>query len=195
VVNPRQGMRNPQSIPTTIHCRHLFRFIATASGTTVMTNWGLTTLLSVCYTANTSARGLFYAVRIKYVEIWSPVSAIGSTASAAIRYSGGLLGSDINFSDTTMNVSEPAHVRASPPPRSQASFWMNNDDAVTPLCTIGYTASSVVDVHVDLILVNTSQTIVTAITSGTDGYLYALPLDLNYAGTHNLIPVGLQTTY
>lgn len=185
----------PRQLSTTIHVRHRFRFTATAAAITVLTQWGLSTLLSVCYTTATAARGLFYAVRIREIEIWSPVPSIGATQSCAVRWSGGTLGSDANVSDTSMNVSEPAHVRSSPPARTTAQYWCNNDLAQTVLCAINYGAGAVIDVELDLILANSSQTIITAIAAGTDGFQYALPLDLSYAGTHNLLPVGLQYTY
>lgn len=182
----------PADISTDVLIRHTFRFVASTNGTYVVGTKSLTALLSVCYTPNTAVRGLFYAARVNSVEVWAPPGAVGGFASIQCRWSGGTFGADVLRNDCSVSQAEPAHLMCRPPPRTTAAYWSNND-APGPLFALGLATNSIVDLDVSLIVCNSSTTVVTAVSAGTDGYTYAMALD-SQGGTAYLAPQGYVTT-
>jgi hypothetical protein len=164
-----RGLANPPQVEATVRVMHTFRYKAAAAQSAIITTKALTNALAVCYTANTATRGLFYAVKIHRVSVWAPCSAIAAATDVSLRWSGGVLGEDVLLSDTSLNISQPARVSSSPPPRTTAAMWSNNDSD-TYLFTLGVPAGAVIDVSLCLAVANSSTTVVTAITTGADGF-------------------------
>lgn len=74
---------------------------------------------SICY-------GLLSAVRIKKVELWA-LNTTGRPAEMTVDWSANtpLMGSrSTRVTSTTLGVSNVAHLKATPPPNSLASFWI-----------------------------------------------------------------------
>jgi hypothetical protein len=182
----------PSEISTDVVVRHKFRFVTSSNGLFVITTKSLTALLSVCYTTNTAVRSIFYAAKLNSVEVWAPPGAVGSFATIYCRWSGGTFGADVLRQDCSVSLTEPAHLMCRPPPRTTAAFWSNNDSS-TQLFSLGLPTNAIIDIDVSLIVCNASTTVVTAVSTGTDGYTYAMALD-SQNGTAYCVPQGYVTT-
>jgi hypothetical protein len=95
---------------------------------------------------------VFYAVKIRAIELWSE-PAIGGASTVTVSYQGGAAGLVGDFkvhTDTSMGV-QPAHVRAKPSPKSLSSDYQlsSPNGAVVLTCPTG----TVVDVELSFIQV------------------------------------------
>jgi len=172
---------------------HKFRYASTgvtnlAVGTTQLIN-----ALAVGKVVNTSVSSIFYAVKIKSIEIWAPPASQGSSAFTSILWIGGASGTDINVNDMSMSTAEPAHVLTRPPKGSSASFWTNADNLITSLFQITAPSGSVVDIVMDCIVASDQFQTTTSVTTATVGAIYGLYLD--WPTSHALQPIGIYPTF
>jgi len=151
-------------------------------------------LLSVGKVANSSVASLFYAFRIRSIEIWGPS---GSTTAQApfcsVDWLGAVYTGNNYVSDRGISSTQPAHLKTRPPAATSAGDWMNTDNALT-LCTIIVQTSAVVDLEIDLIVNNGNNVQTNAVATATVGNVYAMALDMA-SGTHVLVPEAYATTF
>jgi len=186
------GLVIPQ-LRTNVVKTHRFRFIASSA----LVNVPLTptSLLGacggVCTVANSVLTPFNRTVKIARLEMWAPTSSSTTGATCAVNWIGSGSSPNLEVSDTTINVSRPAHVLAYPPADSLSAFW--SQPAATQLCTLSGPGGTVVDIT--LRYIETDQTTAVsdqAITTGTLKVQYYLALD--GPGTNLLVPVSLNTT-
>ncbi len=154
---------------------------------------------TICTVANSSTVALFNSFKIREIEIWAPglpnygTSVIQpSTVTVEWESAVNSISSTLTFSDTSNNVSAPAHVRCSPPRGSTASFWSATTSST--LVTIGAPVGAVVDVECDLVMdADNTDIDTTSIASGTLGNVYYLALDGPTSALVRPIPIYAYT--
>jgi hypothetical protein len=103
--------------------------------------WNIITL------TNTTAVRIFNAIKIRKVEMWSPVSAGASAADFGIEWSS-QYGPFETVNGTTQGTARPGHLMTRPPKGSVAGFWslagVNESEIVM---YIWGPAGTVVDFH------------------------------------------------
>jgi hypothetical protein len=157
------------------------RFEATGSsaGTNVIHSYDVLNLLAVGTAANT-VKGILGAVRVKQIEIYSPISEQGAAVTCSIEWESNQA-SNIEISDTSMSTAKPAHLRSRPPPNSLANNWQNLANGNTPLFNIVAPPASTIDLWFDFTLFDEenseSQISVSTTAAVTTGLLYYLALD------------------
>lgn len=187
----------PNQLKTNIEVRHQFRFTSSsAAATTIAAN----TLLTACgVVASTAILGYSVntTVKVNRVEIWSPVSAQGAFTTCSVLFPSTNQSQSREITDTSVSVTTPAHVVATPPPLSLCSFWNNGltvGGAADPLFTLVAPSGSIIDVWVSLVL-NDGVTPITAavLVGATVGTLYYTSLDSSTSAGSIYKPVGLST--
>lgn len=182
---------NIPRIRSNVIVNHRFRFSATAAiaGSSITADNVLGTLGVIGTVVNTTAVQINRSFRISKLEIWSP-SLSNAVSTCSVDWASAVVQStNLEFSDTTINVSEPAYISCRPPKQSLASFWQLSSSNV--LFTLNCPIGSIVDMHVESVL-NDSATVTTvALAAVALGAIYYLSLN---AGTNTLVPVSLRTT-
>jgi hypothetical protein len=198
--NKSSGMQSraarmaPQQISSNIVLRHTYRFVSTSGLGTALTP---TSLLCAAGTmgvvVNTQVNSFFASVRIRRIVIYTPPASQGSNATCSVDWVGFNNSPNIEQSDTTVSVAQPAIVSTSPPASSLASFWQVAGTAT--LCTLTAPTGSIIDVSLDLILTDDDAGTLANSTVATAalGIVYYLSLDPN--ATHRYTPVSLTTTF
>jgi hypothetical protein len=185
--------QTPPQIRSNVELSHRYRFTSTSATATALTGNSLLCAAGTMGTnTNSFVTSVFNTCRIRSIEIWTPPASQGAAATCSVDWVGYNNAPNREFSDTTVSVSTPAHVRTSPPQLSLASFWLNN--AVGAVCTLTAPVGSIIDCHMDLIMSDDdegSQTVV-AVATAVVGTSYYMSLDPNT--THRYVPVSLITT-
>jgi len=186
-------------IKSNIIINHRFRFTARVNITNInISSNNFVYCMGVVATA-TNATGFAIAqtFRIKRIQVWSAVPAIGSATTCSLEWtdqkSSSSLLSSKEMSDTSLNVSSPAYISGSPPKSSLASFW--NSAAAQQLFTLNCPANSVIDVDLQYILLDDLPQInqynfVSGVA--TIGMLYYIGMD---ATTNSFVPVSLTPNF
>jgi len=142
--------------------------------------------------ANTTLTSMFGSLKIRAIEVWTPPASQGSAASCEVDWVGFGNSPNIQFSDSTVSVTEPAHVRCAPPDNSLASFWQVA--GTTALCALTAPSGSIIDITLDLVMQDDDISPATSsIASGALAVVYYLSADPN--ATHYYVPVALSTTH
>jgi len=207
VNRPRQNGRKAQSgnarrsgasIPafrSNVIVNHRFRYLASANltGFAITDSMVLGAMGTMGTGTNTTVTHLFKTFRLKSIEIWSPTSTSTTAATCAIDWIGNNVNSpNMETSDTSINVSMPAHVRVSPPADARARWWQSSTS--TTMFNITCPSGSIVDLSVEGILADqTSAGVTVAVATAVIGVQYWLALD--GVATHGLAPVSLSTTF
>jgi len=185
------------SIPqlrTNVIKRHRFRFVA-ASAVSVS---GITSAMllgtagTICIVTNSTVANIAKSVKIQSIEVWAPTATSTTATTCAVEWSGSVNSPNMEVSDTSINVSRPAHIKTSPPPQSTSSFWQVTGSSA--LFNLTCPAGSIVDVTLHLIE-NDQPTVsgVDTVATGVLGEMYYLPLD--GTATHLLLPISLNSTF
>lgn len=196
--SPKTSMNSqrPNQIRSNIQFSHTYRFTSTSGTATAITANSLACAAgTVCVVGNSTVYSLFAAVKMNQISIWSPSATQGAFATCSVEWSSTLGNtSTTEVSDTSVSTASPAHLVTGPPRASLASFWNNNVNAASTLCTITAPTGSIIDVSVSVILVddNIANPFDASIATGTLGNFYYLSLDPN--ATHRYVPVSLTTT-
>lgn len=191
----QKAVREPGHIPqirSNVILRHKYRFRATAD--IAATQITVDNVLGACgvigTVVNTTAVEMMRSVRIRNIEIWSPTGTSSTPATCAIDFTSAVVQSaNLEYSDTSINVSSPAHVRCRPPPQSLASFWQVTSSNI--LFTLTVTSGSIIDLDVDCILTDSPTITTVALTTVALGAVYYLSLN---GSTATIVPVALKTT-
>ncbi len=177
---------------TNIIVNHRYRFLASSALNAVGIDPSqiLGAIGGVCTVANTTLALLAKCVRLKSIEIWSPTATSTTGVTCSVEWLS-TNSPSIEVSDTSINVSEPAHIKTVPPAMALAGFWQGFSS--TDIFIITCPGGSVVDISVQYVLNDQSTASSTAtIATGTLGRQYYLALD--GPTTNLLVPVSLSTT-
>jgi len=189
----RGGMeRSPPMLSANLTQSHRFRFIASSNIAAVtIQSADLIRVAGMMAVSTSQLNPINQVVRLKRVEIWAPTATSNVASTASVEWPGAGFNPSREFSDTSINVSEPAHVVAKPPIDALAQFWQAAGQAMFILtCPAG----SVVDVTLQFIqLDGTASASSIAVTGATQGAIYYGYLDGDT--THLLTPVSLSSIF
>jgi hypothetical protein len=99
------------------------RFVTSAAFVGTITWQNLLDCLLIA-TSGTNVFDVFYAVKIKYIEIWN-LPVVGGSSTVSITFDGtvlGVVGNQITHTDSSMGI-EPAHLKVSPGKKTLASMF------------------------------------------------------------------------
>lgn len=204
VANPRRSRGGrpdlgPRAMRTNLEFRHQFRFTSSSATATSITDITLLAAAGVLATSTTVGHTLWQGVRVNQIEIWTPPASQGAAATCSVAFppaSGiGSFAMPREITDTTVSVSQPAHVITSPPPGSLCGFWQNGS-ASGALMTLTAPVGSIIDIWVSLVAKDgdTGYTANTATLVGaTVGAVYYTSLDSKTSAGSVYHPVGLTT--
>jgi len=174
------------------------RYTAVAAISGNFSNVDLFNLPGVAATTAILGTPIAYAVRLKKIEVWSPVQTAGSTVSCEIQdISGSVAGTTftgrpITKTDSSISFDRPAHVVLRPGRLTPLGAWWNGISMTTTanLFSLRCPLGSVVDIAYEFIM-NLSDIGSTAATpvvlvGATPGDLYCKVL------MTNLNPTGVQ---
>jgi len=170
---------------------HRYRFTSTSATATVVTNSDVVGIIGAMVTVvNTSARLLAGTCKLRSVEVWTPPASQGAAATCSLEWASTTFSPNTEVSDTTVSVSEPAHIRAIPPRGSPQSFWMTADG--TAMFTLTAPVGSIIDVSCVHVLNDTGAAgnSYSVGAAATLGVLFYPPLD---GVTDVYLPVSLNT--
>jgi hypothetical protein len=156
---------------------------------------------SVATVTNTNVVSVIGSLKLIEVEMWA--SPNSSSTSALSNLSCEFSGSNTNisstsqFSDTSVNPAEPAHLRCRPPSGSNSAFWQFPSVSANNLFTVNGSGNAcIIDVTCDIVLSDDEvSTLVRTVSTATVGQMYYLSLDNTNAGAHTMVPVALVTTF
>jgi hypothetical protein len=140
---PRQFRANPEITRT-------YRFTSTSGTAKAISPSDLLCAAGVIAVTNILGYPMSQAVKVRSIEIWTPPAAQGAAATCSVLWPAGTQSQPREVSDTTVSVSNPAHIRTGPPALSLASFW--NTGAGTLLFTVTAPSGSIIDVTLSLVL-------------------------------------------
>lgn len=186
---------NPPQILTNVVKSHRYRYLASSAIVAV----GIQdvhvqrALGGICTVANTTVAVSVKSFKLNKIEIWAPTSTSTTPTTVSVEWLGQNNSPNLEHSDTSINVSRPAHLITRPPRNSLASFWQNSAGG-TALFVLNCPSGSIIDISVNMIEADESTALLTStIVTGTLGVQYWLPLD--GTTTHLLTPVSLNTTF
>ncbi len=185
----------PQYDAKPAFCRKIRYFQSSAVIGGVVTSRALLRLMVSVHSGSTTLVPLMAAVRIKAVKLWSASVAASTTlgfSTVRVQWLGTFTRAK-EISDSG-NATYPAHISTTPPPDSDASFWLSFDTDMIDNEIFQYDLpqGGILDLTIEYTLVDgaTSQgTLTASSTPAFDGLAY---LCLNNATTAGA--AGLQTT-
>jgi hypothetical protein len=184
----------PAQIMSNITFGHKYRFRSTSGSVTAITPTSLLCAAGTIGTVtNTTVTSFFSSVRVTRVQIWAPVASQGAVATCSVLWAGSVspFFQDREISDTSVSVTKPAFIDATPPRKSLAAFWQTASTAV--LFSLTAPTGAIIDVTVALTLSDDDTSSATStVATAVVGTVYYLSLDPN--ATHLYIPVSLTTT-
>jgi hypothetical protein len=183
----------PQIKPDIIVQNHKFRYTAsTAVASSITCNDILGAIGVIGTVVNTTAVYLARTFRIKRIEIWSPTSSSTTSATCSVNFlSSALLQTpSMEISDTSINVSQPAHIVCRPQKGAITSFWQQT--STDGLFFLSCPGGSVVDIDIEFILNDSTVITTVALAAVLLGGVYYLAL--NGPSTNTLVPVSMRTT-
>jgi len=190
----------PSQLKTNIEYNHHFRYTSSSGTATAITGDVLIPACGVVATSAVVGHSINQSVKVNKIEVWAPPASQGAFATCSILYPGTNQSQAREITDTSVSVTEPAHIVSTPPAKSLCSFWTNGAQvggANDPLFTLTAPSGSIIDVWVSLILndgVSANDANVTATLVGaTVGGLYYTSLDSTISAGSIYKPVGLTT--
>jgi len=176
--------------------RHTFRFSATAANG-ALTPVSVQNLVAICggigTITNSTINHIASSIRVHKVTITAPAAAAADT-TARITWGSSNQTPDIEWVDSTVGSAFPLRISSTPPKLSDARLWYSSINAATAVFNIAYPVNSIVDVDIEYTQLNNMALFATAgLTTVILGNVYYLALD--GIASHNLVPVGLPTTF
>jgi hypothetical protein len=193
-------LQQPPVLQGTPTLSHTFRFVATATAVNAVTYAGIAAIgPCVCDVANNTLIPIASSVKIRKVEVWTPAAAAGE-ASANVVWLANAANQFVPDGEklrTTLGSATPGYLISRPPRKTFVADWFNPSGAPnTEFLSISCPASSIVDVTLSFRLSNELATTGRAVSTAALGSIYYMALDNAVgAGTHNLVPYGLPTTF
>jgi len=146
----RRGTMNPPQINANIEVTHKYRFVSSAAFNGPILDTYLINACGAMNTSSTVAYSLAQSVKLKSVELWSPVSAQGATVTTSLEWPTSGQNMSREVTDTSNSVSRVAHVKTRPPPNSLAGFW--NTGTGVSLFILNIPTATIIDVLVTFVL-------------------------------------------
>jgi hypothetical protein len=194
--NKSSGKTGPMQMKANIEVRHKYRFTSSSSSQTTIFGSTLVNALGVSATTAILGQPIFQTFKVNRIEIWAPPSAQGSFATCSVQFPGTNQSPSREFSDTSVSVTDPAHVIATPPPLSLCSFWTNANEAGganDPLFTLVAPTGSIIELHMSMIVNDAAPPQSTAVLVGaTIGAVYYCSLDSSTSAGSIYKPVSLS---
>lgn len=182
-------------LAASVRTRHVFRYDCTAgtSNITILQSDVMNALLLA--SSSTVFYRLIQALRIEKVEMWSWATGV-TPVEVSLTWKGEY-GPSVVMTDMSAGTANPAHVSSRPPKMSSASFWRaSGTDESFELFELDCPNGTVIDVHVELVLDNASDTSsAVTYTSGTGtpgivGEIFSGCLDKSAGASRVLQPSG-----
>ncbi len=186
--------RHPPQLNISPGLRHRFRFNSLVGITRFAVSWS--DLLDMLWLATSAVTGyrLYQYVRLHEVEAWAPSRTDGTNYIAQslniefVDLTSGRSGPGDVFSDTSMDLTTPAHIRARPRPGSNNAEWqgLGTSQAFVLTCP----EATVIDVEVSFqqVITYAGTAIGQAPIGATTGTIYLGSLDGLRSGTTSLPP-------
>jgi len=183
---------NPPQIVSNVQVSHKYRFVSTSATSTAITPTSLLGAMGTLGTAALTNTAYFGSVKVASIEMWAPPASQGASTTISVNFIGTANSPNREYSDTTVSVATPAHLKCTPPAMSLASFWQV--PSATALFTLIAPVGTIIDVMLTGILNDQDENPVniTVVTTAA-GFSYYLSLDP--VATHRYTPVSLATTF
>jgi len=191
-----QNLELPPQIESTLLVPFRIRFVAGSNATISVSVIDLIGALGgVCTVTNSVFKPWASSVRLKKISAWTaPSNSIDTGASISWNSGVSGLNKDSEKSkDVPLGVTTTGRVDFVPPKKALVSEWMASSVGSTNIFTMIMTEGSLVDVMGQFTLSNQFSSATIAITTGTLGTIYYLPLD--GASSHVYFPNHLPTTF
>lgn len=145
----------PMFAPNMVHKEKL-RFICTTASPSE-TNVSITNLLNLISVSlsTTSLQSLALAVKFEKISLWAPggittTGPIASPSTIVVRFPEDATTTNIGtnekfYMDTSIGVTEPAHLSVRPPPKSWQASWQNTSGGTSSFCTLICPLGTVID--------------------------------------------------
>jgi len=190
----------PAQLRTNLEFKHQFRFTSSSATPKAITADLLIPACGVVATSAVLGHSIFQSVKVNRIEVWTPPPSQGSFATCSVLFPATTQSQAREYTDTTVSVTQPAHILCTPPPLSLCGFFTDGlaiGGVANPLFTLTAPSGSIIDVWVSLVLndgthpndANTMATLVGA----TTGSLYFCSLDSSTSAGSIYTPVGLTT--
>lgn len=169
------------------------RFVASAPFTgTIIDTALLCAMGGICTTTNGVLTSICATSKIKYIEMWSPPPAQGSSSTISLEWFGTFKKSSV-ITDTSINPMEPAYLKAKPPKGSSTSFWTSS--VGQNLFRLTIPTGTIIDIQLTGMFAD-SQSLASqlVIATGTNTVVYYSYLDAQIP-SHVLVPQGVNSTF
>jgi hypothetical protein len=179
---------------TNVHFQHKYRFgVSTAVNATLISTDQLGAIAggAVINVATKGCQPIARTGKLISVEVWAPPPSIGANSYVAVEWSPGQRSPTTEYTDISINVSSPAHVKTRPPKSSLAAFWFDSSTSVG-LFSLTAPVGAIVDVTVQYVMedqVALTSAPFTALTAPALGILRYACLDVNTGSF--IVPIGL----
>jgi len=199
VRQPRSShIQGPRQLKTNIEIKHQYRFSSTSATLTDITATRLLTAAGVsANTLGTGGNSIYQSVKVNRIEIWSPPASQGANTTCSVLFPATNASPAREITDTTVSVTEPAHVLATPPPNALCGFWSDGSAGFGAQVLFSLVAppGSIIDVWLSLIIRDgPAATAATAVlVGGTVGAIYYTSLDSGTSAGSIYKPIGLTT--
>jgi len=194
------GRMGPAQLRTNIEFSHQFRFTSTSAALTAITAGKLLSAAGVVATTAVLGHAVNQSVKVNRVEIWAPPASQGAFATCSVLFPSTQMSQAREITDTSVSVSQPAHINATPPERSLCAFWSDGTNiagAADTLFSLVAPPGSIIDVWVSLILNDGTASgdafSQATLVGATVGSLYYTSLDSQTSAGSIYKPVGLTT--
>lgn len=185
---------DPPAINSNVRISHKFRYVASAA----IVDVGIVSddLIMACggmAVATTTVAALARTAKLKSVTVWTPTATSTTPTTCSVEWPASQRSPSSEVSDTSINVSRPAHIVARPPKESLSSFWFDESTNAT-VFTLNAPIGSVVDVELEYYLLDgTTAAVQNTVTGATTGRIYYGYLDGDT--NHLLVPVSLAAIF
>ncbi len=193
--NRVNNFRQPPMLQPHIRTTRRFRFVATSA--VAYNSITVKDLAGVCgvvgTVTNTTGAYLVGTLRVAKVEMWSPPASVGTSVSISMSWGGFNNSPNIEYTDSSVSQTEPAHIACRPPRESLAKFWQTTGND-SPLFILNCPTSTIIDVTIEFMEADSSSALTTtSLVTAVVGQRYYLALD--DTSNHVIVPVGLFTTF
>lgn len=182
--------RQPPQLRSNVMFNHTYRFRSTVGTNVSITDTNLVESVgALCAVANTTLYNIAGSVKVNRINIWTPTAAQGASATCDLEFNGLNNSPNMQYSDSTISVSEGAHLSVKPPKESLAAFWQKITG--TQVFSITAPTGSIIDVRMSIILADGVPGTAYTVAAGVAGVMYYPPLD---GVSDQFLPVSLTTT-
>jgi hypothetical protein len=190
---PRIG---PSQLKTNLEVRHQYRFISTSATPTAITDQTLICAAGVSAYTAVAGSPLWQSVKVMRIEMFAPPSAQGAAVTCSVTFPATSQSQSREITDTSVSVSNPAHVVATPPLYSLCSFFQTGTNGTT-LFSLVAPPGTIIDVWISLVMANPVSAHAAGTTAvlvgATIGNVYYCSLDSSTSAGSLYKPTGLTT--